>query len=245
MPFGRHGAQICPPRVPEGVRLYVIGDIHGCAKLLDQAFARIDAHLVADPVVRPIEIFLGDYVDRGPASRSVLNRLIARGQQSEMICLKGNHETYMESFPDRPSIWSEWRHNGGFETLMSYGLAPSMRMSPDEEVKLGASFAERLPEAHRRFLKNLLLSFTCGDYFFVHAGVRPGVSLREQREDDLLWIREDFLFCEEPFGKTIVHGHTPVRQPEIKSNRINIDTGAYATGQLTCLVLERERQQFV
>ena len=102
-----------------------------------------------------------------------------------------------------------------------------------------------MPESHYRFLTGLPLSFTCGDYFFVHAGVRPGAPLSRQREEDLLWIRDDFLCCEEPFEKVIVHGHTPVMEPEVRKNRINIDTGAYATGRLTCLTLERDEIGFL
>ncbi|MCI0467535.1 MAG: serine/threonine protein phosphatase, partial [Beijerinckiaceae bacterium] len=102
-----------------------------------------------------------------------------------------------------------------------------------------------MPESHNLFLAGLQPSFTCGDYFFVHAGVRPGIPLASQNEEDLLWIRDDFLLHEKPFEKIIIHGHTPVMEPEVRRNRVNIDTGAYATGRLTCLRLEGDKIQFV
>lgn len=233
------------PRVPEGVRIYAIGDIHGRADLLDQMLARIDAHLAAYPAFRPVQVFLGDYVDRGPASRGVLDRLITRDYDHETICLKGNHETYVVEFLKNATILDKWRHYGGLETLMSYGITPSINADPAEQARLAVVFRRALPESHLQFLSNLMPSFSCGDFFFVHAGVRPGIPLKKQREHDLLWIREDFLHYEEDFSKIVVHGHTPVLKPDIRPNRINIDTGAYATGQLTCLVIERDEFLFL
>jgi serine/threonine protein phosphatase 1 len=227
------------------LRIYAIGDVHGRADLLDQVLLRIDAHQAANPAFRPVEIFLGDYIDRGPASREVLNRLIARSRARETVCLKGNHESFIQDFLNDPTALSVWRHNGGLETLLSYGLMPSGNMDLAEQTRLAAAFRQALPESHRLFLGGLESSFTCGDYFFVHAGVRPGIPLAKQREEDLLWIREDFLLCEDDFSKIVVHGHTPVREPDIRPNRINIDTGAYATGQLTCLMLEGDKRQFI
>jgi serine/threonine protein phosphatase 1 len=231
--------------VPEGVRLYAIGDVHGRSDLLYQLFARIDADLACRPSPRPTEIYLGDYVDRGPGSREVIDLLIARRCSRPLICLKGNHETFVSEFIRTPAMLAEWQHYGGLETLLSYGLKPSMNADERQQIELSSAFERALPELHRRFLSGLPSSFTCGDYFLVHAGVRPGIPLRQQREADLLWIREDFLFHEEPFSKVIVHGHTPVMQPEVRPNRINIDTGAYATGQLTCLVLEGDEMFFL
>ena len=121
---------------------------------------------------------------------------------------------------------------------MSYGLTPSMRADAAEQLELAKALAAALPKHHREFLSRLSPSFSCGDFFFVHAGVKPGVPLEQQREEDMLWIRDEFLLCEDDFGKVIVHGHTPVREPDIRPNRINIDTGAYATGRLTCLIIE-------
>jgi diadenosine tetraphosphatase ApaH/serine/threonine PP2A family protein phosphatase len=229
------------PRVPNGVRIYAIGDIHGRADLLDELLKHIDMDLEANPVSQSIEVFLGDYIDRGPASRKVLDQLVARSHTNRTVFLKGNHETLLTRFVTNPPILQAWQDLGGLETLMSYGIIPSINANAATQAQLAADFDLVLPKAHRRFLDGLKSSFTCGDFFFVHAGVRPGVPLARQREEDLLWIRQDFLLCETDFGKIIVHGHTPVPQPEIRQNRINIDTGAYATGQLTCLMLEGDK----
>ncbi len=233
------------PRIPDGIRIYAIGDVHGRVDLLDRVLERIDKDLATHPVPQAIQVFLGDYVDRGPASREVLDRLVARKHTHQTVFLKGNHETYLAGFATNPAILDEWQRFGGLVTLMSYGLTPSINADAGARARLAADFDQALPESHRQFLAGLELSFTCGDFFFVHAGVRPRVPLVNQREADLLWIREDFLLHEEDFGKIIVHGHTPVREPDIRPNRINIDTGAYATGQLTCLSIERDELLFL
>jgi serine/threonine protein phosphatase 1 len=231
--------------LPNGVRVYAIGDVHGRADLLEQVLARIDADLASRPASDAIQIFLGDYIDRGPQSRQVLDRLIGRGRTRKSVFLKGNHETYIGAFLKNPLMLTDWRRLGGMDTLLSYGLTPPVGMSPSAYAGLAATFAEALPANHRQFLGALRPSFTLGDFFFVHAGVRPGIALQQQREDDLLWIRDDFLLHEGRFEKIIVHGHTPVQQPDIRHNRINIDTGAYATGRLTCLRLEGETVSFL
>jgi serine/threonine protein phosphatase 1 len=233
------------PRTPEGLRIYAIGDVHGRADLLAQLLATIDADTAAYPSVRVVEILLGDYIDRGPQSREVLDILAARSQRRQMVCLKGNHETYIPDFLHDPAILEQWRHFGGLETLVSYGVTPSINADEQQQRELAGAFQRALPESHRRFLAGLKTCFACGDYFFVHAGVRPGIPLLQQHEQDLLWIREDFLLHEESFGKIVIHGHTPVAEPDIRPNRINIDTGAYATGRLTCLVLEGEDMTFI
>jgi serine/threonine protein phosphatase 1 len=128
---------------------------------------------------------------------------------------------------------------------MSYGITPSINADAITQLQLAAAFDRVLPESHRQLLGNMKSSYTCGDFFFVHAGVRPGIPFEKQREEDLLWIRWEFLNCEDDFGKFIVHGHTPVPQPDIRTNRINIDTGAYATGQLTCLILEGGKMSLI
>jgi len=229
------------PQVPEGVRVYAIGDIHGRVDLLDATLERIDADLATKPLARSIEVFLGDYIDRGPASRQVLDRLVARKRNRRAVFLKGNHETFVTNFLNNPRILDDWQRLGGLETLMSYGITPVANADAGTQAHFAAAFSQALPKTHRSFLADLISTFTCGDFFFVHAGVRPGIPLAKQREEDLLWIRHDFLSCEKDFGKIIVHGHTPVPKPDIRPNRINIDTGAYATGQLTCLMLEADR----
>ena len=227
-----------PPRVPDGVRIYAVGDLHGRVDLLETMLKLIDFDCSRFPIPRPIVVFLGDYIDRGPASRDVLDRLIARSRSAEIVFLKGNHEVFLSDFLRKPSVLEEWRRYGGLETLVSYGLKPSINPSFAELVELGHAFAKSFPDDHRQFLATLTPSFSCGDFYFVHAGIRPGVRLRDQREADLLWIRDDFLLCEERFEKFVVHGHTPVAEPDIRSNRVNIDTGAVQTGRLTCLIIE-------
>jgi serine/threonine protein phosphatase 1 len=233
------------PRVPEGVRVYAIGDIHGRVDLLDQTLKGIDADLASNPARVGIEVFLGDYIDRGPASRDVIDRLVVRSQSFRSVFLKGNHEGFLSGFLTNPSTLEHWQYNGGLETLMSYGITPSINADAAMQTQLAGALEQALPKSHHQFIGNLESSFTCGDYFFVHAGVRPGIPLTEQHEEDLLWIRQDFLLYEEDFGKIVVHGHTPVRQPDVRPNRINIDTGAFATGQLTCLILEDDRVDFI
>ncbi len=233
------------PAVPDGLRIYAVGDIHGRADLLKQLFARIDEDLREHPVAEAIHVFLGDYIDRGQDSAGVLDLLIERAGRQRVMCLKGNHELYLSEFLENPRILGSWAHFCALPTLASYGLAPAISAGTNEQADLALSLRNVMPESHRHFLASLQLSFTCGDFFFVHAGVRPNTPLVHQREDDLLWIRDDFLLHEEPFEKIIVHGHTPVKEPDVRTNRINIDTGAYATGRLTCLKLEQDRIFFL
>jgi serine/threonine protein phosphatase 1 len=232
-------------RIPDGVRIYAVGDIHGRLDLLDDVLARIEADIASNFTPQAIRVFLGDYIDRGPDSKRVLDRLIDLCAVQRTICLMGNHEAYLRDFLKNPAILGEWRHYGGLDTLLSYGLVPTIENDAKRQVQLASDLDKRLPPSHREFLGSLRQYFMCGDFFFVHAGVRPGVCLTQQSEDDLLWIRGNFLSCEDDFGKVVVHGHTPVAEPDIRPNRINIDTGAYATGRLTCLVLESDEVRFV
>src|SRR6187549_2995751 len=240
----RKPAQVDSPRLPSGSRVYAIGDVHGCADLLQKTLTKIDSHREAYPIASPLEIMLGDYVDRGPSSFEVIE-LLSKRVRSGTICLKGNHESFLLEFLNDPTILNAWQHCGGLETLMSYGLEPSLDLSPEDQESLAGTLAKRLPLHHHNFLTALPLSFTLGDYFFVHAGVRPGVALSNQRAEDLLWIREEFLRYEGSFEKVVVHGHTPVNEPEIRNNRINIDTGAFATGNLTCAMFEKDQVLFL
>jgi serine/threonine protein phosphatase 1 len=233
------------PRVAAGRRIYAVGDIHGRADLLSEVFMRIDDDLRARPTADSVQVFLGDYIDRGPQSREVLDLLIARRREHDVVFLKGNHEVYAFEFLTDPTVLSEWRHFGGVNTLLSYGVTPTRLNDPQSLHEVATAFRQSMPDSHRLFFQRLALSFTCGDFFFVHAGVRPGIPLETQSPQDLLSIRDDFLLHEEDFGKVVVHGHTPAKEPEIRPNRINIDTGAYATGRLTCLVLEGDQMSFL
>jgi len=233
------------PCTPAGRRIYTIGDIHGRADLLSELLVRIDDDLRARPTIDSVQVFLGDYIDRGPNSRQVIDLLISRQRRRDVLFLKGNHEDCLLQFLRDPTVLPAWQSIGGVYTLLSYGVMPTRGDDPESQHKVSIALREAMPDSHRRFIGGLALSFTCGDFFFVHAGVRPGIPLQRQSQRDLLWIRDDFLLHEEDFGKVVVHGHTPIYKPEIRSNRINIDTGAYATGQLTCLVLEGDSVTFL
>jgi serine/threonine protein phosphatase 1 len=224
--------------LPTGLRIYAIGDVHGCLDLLDELLARIRADIARRPVEKLLYVFLGDYVDRGPASRQTIDRLIEHGKTSETVFLKGNHELLAIKCLSDPTLFDQWQRLGGLETLVSYGVRPESPASAKQVVALQSAFHHALPQAHLRFFRDLQNSFVCGDFFFVHAGVKPDVELSQQKENDLVWIRGEFLSSNRDFGKIIVHGHTPTREVEVRPNRINIDTGAFATGRLTCLVIE-------
>jgi len=205
------------PSLPAELRIYAIGDIHGRLDLLSELLARISSDIALRPTARPLYVFLGDYIDRGSASRETIDRLIEHGKTHESIFLKGNHESFLIEFLQNPNILEDWRQFGGLETLVSYRLSPSLNPSEAERRHLSTALAGELPDSHRQFFAALKPSFACGDFLFVHAGVRPGVPLAQQKEEDLLWIRDEFLACEDDFGKLVVHGHTPVREPEVRA----------------------------
>jgi serine/threonine protein phosphatase 1 len=193
-----------------------------------------------------VEIYVGDYIDRGPDARRVVEIVSGSAPLCDRrICLMGNHEQILLDFLADPGVISSWMSLGGLETLLSYGLRAKLSLRPDEAKEIHAELLARLPPAHERFIRELPLSFSCGDYFFVHAGVRPGIGLAAQRPDDLLWIREPFLTSTRNFGAIVVHGHTPATAPVILPNRIGIDAGAYVTGLLTCLVLQGKELRFL
>lgn len=225
-------------------RVYAIGDIHGRLDLLERAIAAIgrdtDRH-----GGEALTVTLGDYIDRGPASRGVIERLAANPFPTPYIALKGNHETLLEAFLTDPGGGEHWRRLGGLETLHSYGVPVADLMLGRNYAEASQRLREALPPHHLDFLRSLKTSHSLGGYFFCHAGVRPGVPLERQNDDDLMWIRDEFLSSTIDFGKTIVHGHTPVDAPDIRKNRINIDTGAFASGRLTCVVLEESGPRFL
>lgn len=239
-----------PARVPAGCRIYAVGDIHGRLDLLDRLLARMAEDCARGRPERVVVVFLGDYVDRGPNSRLVVERLMHGAPPgtalsgAEWICLKGNHEDYMVRFADSPAVGAAWCLNGGYETLRSYaGELPDGLASDMGALQL--LLARALPPAHLRFLARLPLMHREGDYVFVHAGIRPGVALEDQEAADLLWIRDDFLFDTTPAPFVVVHGHTPSPTPDIRPHRIGVDTGAYYSGALTALVLEGADRRFL
>lgn len=234
--------------VPDGRRVYAVGDVHGRADLL----SRLIDQLVEDAeqgeyVGKPILIFLGDYVDRGFQSREVIDLLLSeRLSRFETYFLKGNHEAAMLQFFEDPSIGPRWAEFGGIETLVSYGVRPPRtRTSLEDWAVTSKEFGKKVPAKHQEFLQNLDLSVRLGDYLFVHAGARPGVPLEQQSEQDLLWIREDFLSDRRSFEAVVVHGHTPAAQPHRDDRRIGIDTGAYLSGRLTAARLQGDAVSFI
>jgi serine/threonine protein phosphatase 1 len=224
--------------VESGSRIYAVGDIHGRADLLAGIIDRIGVDMDRHPGRRATTIFLGDYVDRGPDSRSVVDMLLALSRGEGTVCLKGNHEAVLVRFLHDPSLWDTWAAFGGVQTLRSYGLRVPTCLSREDQVRVAEEFRQALPWEHLHFLEGLALTYISGDVIFVHAGLRPNVPMDQQEEEDLLWIRRPFLDHREPFEYFVVHGHTPVESPEVHANRINIDTGAYATGRLSCVVLD-------
>ena len=229
----------------EAPRLYVIGDIHGRLDLLDQLIRKIHLDIKHAPAPDALTITLGDYIDRGPNSRGVMERLVQNPFPTAYVALKGNHEELFENFFDDPSVGSKWRHLGGLETLHSYGVPVSPLMLGKGFAEAAVRLRETVPETHLQFVASLRTSATSESFFLCHAGVRPGIPLDRQRTEDLLWIRGEFLTCRLNFGKRVVHGHSPTQQPEVLPNRINIDTGAYLTGRLTCVVLEGGQHRFL
>jgi serine/threonine protein phosphatase 1 len=232
-----HGDHL-PASLPDGVRIYAVGDIHGRSDLLDRVLQRIEADCWQHPVERAITVFVGDYIDRGPHSRDVIDLLLRWRESNDAIFLRGNHETFLPRFLSDSKTLDDWRQCGGLETLLSYGLRPTINPDRCEQEQLADQLASALPKEHFDFLQSLEPFYRYGDFFFVHAGIRPGVPINEQTDDDFLWIREEFLAHEQPFERFVVHGHTPVEETDFRSNRINIDTGAFATGRLTCIIIE-------
>jgi serine/threonine protein phosphatase 1 len=233
------------------MRIYAVGDIHGQAGLLDEILSIVASDNEAQGEAETLLVFLGDYIDRGLDSKDVVSRLAGGvGPGMAPVFLKGNHEDLLLSFLDRPETGLNWLHNGGDMSLLSYGVEPSVIHDALFLNKAGleeaaATFRSVLPDDHLQFYRNLRLSFRAGDYFFAHAGVRPGVALDLQAEADLLWIRHEFLHHPGGFGAVVVHGHTPTPAPENLHNRICIDTLAFATGKLTAVALEGSRRRFL
>jgi diadenosine tetraphosphatase ApaH/serine/threonine PP2A family protein phosphatase len=236
------------PALPKGQLLYAVGDIHGRLDLLRDLLQLIedDAHARSQATRRTL-VFLGDYVDRGPDSSGVVANLTARAFPGfDTHFLKGNHEAILLNFLGDPLHLDHWLVNGGQATMDSYGV--DTRALAEERARperWREAFAAALPETHLRFFRSLQLSVTIGDYLFVHAGVRPGVPLAAQSEDDLVWIRGPFLDHAGSFGKFVVHGHTPALLPVIRPNRIGIDTGAVFSDRLTALRLEDRARAFL
>lgn len=243
--FGRLFASRRPktsaiPAVPDDHRVYAIGDIHGRADLLQQMHRQIGEDAAAAEAAQRTVIYLGDYVDRGMQSREVIDLLLDEPLVGfDSVHLMGNHEEFLLAFAHDLSSARSWLYNGGDTTLHSYGVVvPAVVRQDLDLAEARDAFFASLPARHLDFFRSLRLYHEIGDYFFVHAGVRPGVPLQGQSHDDMLWIRQEFLRSNADFGRIVVHGHSITREVDVQPNRIGIDTGAYNSGILSCLVLQ-------
>ncbi|WP_309630352.1 metallophosphoesterase family protein [Brevundimonas sp.] len=230
-------------RTPPDCVVWAVGDIHGRSDLADRLIQAIRTDLHAAVASRRVVVFLGDYVDRGLDSRGVLDQLVnlAADPALEVHLLRGNHEDRMEAFLDDPQIGPSWCDYGGREALVSYGVdPPPMRGDAQAWAEASRALGQALPAPHLALLAGLETSVSIGDYFFAHAGARPGVALEAQSPDDLMWIRQPFLNHTGLFEQVVVHGHTPTETVYSDARRIGVDTGAYATNVLSAVRLERE-----
>jgi len=230
--------RLAEPAMPAAI--YAVGDVHGHLDLL----VALEHAILHDAQTIDGEkwiVMLGDYIDRGPQSAGVMARMLApmpRGWRR--ICLCGNHEDVMTAALSNAEAFNIWLELGGWATLSSYGAVPGLiKLAADNWGEYIARIRSNIPRAHRAFVANLPVLLTVPGFVFVHAGLRPDVDIARQSEDDLLWIRDDFLHAETDFGAIVVHGHTPVDQPFISLNRINVDTGAFHSGVLTAIRLTR------
>ncbi|MGQ4274871.1 metallophosphoesterase family protein [Terrihabitans sp. B22-R8] len=219
-------------------RTYAMGDIHGRLDLLDRLIAAINDDMRDIDPASCLVVTLGDHIDRGPNSRGVIDRLVEQPFGAPHIALKGNHEEIFQSFLSTPDVAETWRRQGGLEMLHSYGVSTRQMMMGRGYADAADAMAAALTPEQRAFFNDLCDAVLTDDYFFCHAGVRPGVSLDRQDLRDMRWIRDEFLTSGVNFGRIVVHGHTPVPEVEVRPNRINVDTGAFLTGHLSCVVLE-------
>lgn len=233
-----------PGQLRPDLRVYAIGDVHGHADLLGKMATLIASDLAAKPIAESVTVLIGDYIDRGPASAAVIERLLRRDFPTPIMTLRGNHEQMLLDALDDSRALNNWLFNGGMETVSSYGVGAVGRQDADAD-RLRLILLDAIPASHLDFLHATELSRSIDGYFFCHAGIQPGVALDQQSPDVLMWIRTPFHLSKADHGKVVVHGHTPVRKPESLPNRINIDTGAFKTGRLTCLVLQGETRRFL
>ncbi|SEP95403.1 serine/threonine protein phosphatase 1 [Devosia sp. YR412] len=214
--------------------VYAIGDVHGCLDDLKRLEARIVADAAATPGTKLI-VMLGDYVDRGPKSAQTLDWLQRPAPDGfERICLRGNHEMLFRDAFARPDKCNDWLAWGGQETLASYGIAPQGFVQASGRLRK-QMLQSLVPNEHWHFLDQLPIMLDLPGFLLVHAGIRPGIALDEQADEDLIWIREPFLSQPHGLDKVVVHGHTPADQPSFEPYRVGIDTRAYGGGKLTAL----------
>ena len=242
--FSRSGTS--NPSGPRGRRAYVVGDIHGRLDLLDQLLERIHREIGPEPDGEVLLVFLGDLIDRGPNSAGVVERLRTyRHPGVRPVFILGNHEeVLLRILAGQTELITSWLRFGGAQCLTSYGADPEPISVMDYESAL-AAIKQAIPEEHVAFLKTFVDTCRFGDYLFVHAGIRPGIELAQQRQTDLRWIREPFLRDLTDHGFVVVHGHTISRGIDEQPNRIGIDTGAYHSGILTALVIEGSERRYL
>jgi serine/threonine protein phosphatase 1 len=238
--------RLAKARVPDGLRVYAIGDVHGRFDLLVGMLKRIKADSETRTAADTHVVLLGDLIDRGPQSAQVLEFLrVYRNNFATFHFIAGNHEEAMLATLGGFDLsrQNSWLDFGGRDTLVSYGV--DLALLNDEDTDVAALMRDNIPRTHIDFLESFEESILFGDYLFVHAGIRPGVAIERQRGTDLRWIRHDFLDDESDHGVIVVHGHTITRTPDIRKNRIGIDTGAYMSGMLTALGLEGRERWFM
>ena len=239
----RKSVSIATNRVPNATRVYAVGDVHGCRIELESLLAAVAAD-VGSYAGHVILVFVGDLVDRGPDSAGVVDRLMRPlPNGTEIRILMGNHEEAMLAAYDGTGDIRAWLNYGGLQTLESYGIDRAEHFG--RGFDLLARMRNAIPEEHIAFLRALPDQTRIGDYLFVHAGIRPGVPIEQQKPADLRWIRNEFLSSDSDHGVTVVHGHTIAPAPQDLANRIGIDTGCYAGGPLTALVLEDATRRFL
>ncbi|WP_051617323.1 metallophosphoesterase [Desulfonatronovibrio hydrogenovorans] len=234
-------------RIPDGWRVYAVGDIHGQADLIKSLHRAIlkDAH--NNSQINKLVVYLGDYLDRGAQVRETIEELVHRPLPGfECRYLMGNHEQLLLDFLDNPLTLEMWISLGGHSTLMSYGVtAAGSGFSLERVTRIRQEFLNLMPGSHLEFIQSLQPFFRFGDYLFVHAGIRPGINLEKQKPEDLYWIRDDFLSSNLDHGFRIIHGHSTSEIIRETRYRIGIDTGACSTGVLTSAVLEKDQVRFI
>lgn len=236
------------PSTPTNHRLYVVGDIHGRLDLLNQMLAMIEDDAARFPQKKKVLAFLGDYIDRGLDSCGVVDRLLQGfAPEFKPIYIRGNHEDmFLRFMRGQIDIGPSWLSLGGAAALASYGINSLSGVGGKGKLEtLFKDVKAKIPTAHIKFVSQTIMSATFGHYYLVHAGIRPGLPFNKQNPADQMGIRGDFLFSEAHFGRIVIHGHTIRAEPEVKRNRIGIDTGAFATGKLTCLILDGTSRAFL
>jgi serine/threonine protein phosphatase 1 len=245
--FYPHQGEPAPVGLPKAHRLYCVGDIHGRLDTLLAVHQKI-IHDAENFKGSKTLVYLGDYIDRGLESKQVIDCLLEnKFSDFEKVHLLGNHEQVLLQFlrGNDVTIAHDWFRFGGLSTLLSYGVSVKGIPTTKTIVHLRTELIEKLPASHLDFFNRLILHYNIGGYFFVHAGIKPKVKLHRQQPEDMLWIRDEFINSDVFHGRVIVHGHTVTEEPEIHPNRIGLDTGAYASGKLTCAVFEETDCRFL